>query len=438
MSSFEIIGGKKLTGEIIPQGAKNEALQVICACLLTSDKVTINNVPAIRDVVKLIELLQALGVNVHKNSPSSYTFQSLEIHYDYFLSPEFRNMAGSLRGSIMILGPLLARYGKGFVFIPGGDKIGRRRLDTHFFGLQKLGASFEYSRSEQVYTVTVAAPGLKGAYMLLDEASVTGTANIIMAAVMAEGMTTIFNAACEPYIFQLCTMLVNMGAIIQGIGSNLLTISGVRVLHGCNHTLLSDMIEVGSFIGLAAMTQSEITIKNVNYQQLGLIPDAFRRLGIIVERKEDDIFIPSQNHYVVESFMDGSIMTIADAPWPGFTPDLISIVLVVATQARGSVLIHQKMFESRLFFVDKLIDMGAKIILCDPHRATVIGLDHQYPLRGIRMSSPDIRAGVALLIAALSAEGKSVIDNIEQIDRGYQIIDTRLQNLGASILRIPG
>lgn len=436
MSSFEIIGGKQLTGEIIPQGAKNEALQVICACLLTSDKVTINNVPDIRDVMKLIELLQALGVKIHKNSPSSYTFQALEIRYDYFLSPDFRNMAGSLRGSIMILGPLLARYGKGFVFIPGGDKIGRRRLDTHFIGLQRLGASFEYSRTDQVYTVS--AQGLKGAYMLLDEASVTGTANIIMAAVMAKGTTTIFNAACEPYIFQLCTMLVNMGAEIHGIGSNLLTISGVRLLHGCNHTLLSDMIEVGSFIGLAAMTRSEITIKNVNYQQLGLIPDAFRRLGIIVERKGDDIFIPSQDHYEVESFIDGSIMTIADAPWPGFTPDLISIVLVVAIQARGSVLIHQKMFESRLFFVDKLIDMGAKIILCDPHRATVIGLDHQYPLRGIRMSSPDIRAGVALLIAALSAEGKSVIDNIEQIDRGYQIIDTRLQNLGASILRTSG
>ena len=436
MSSFEIIGGKKLGGEILPQGAKNEALQVICACLLTSDKITVKNVPDIRDVVKLIELLQALGVKVDKNSPTSYTFQSIDIHYDYFFTADFRNLAGSLRGSIMILGPLLARYGKGYVYIPGGDKIGRRRLDTHFIGLQKLGATFEYSWSEQLYSVT--APALKGTYMLLDEASVTGTANIIMAAALAEGETTIFNAACEPYVFQLCSMLVRMGAKIKGIGSNLLKISGVDALHGCDHTLLSDMIEVGSFIGLAAMTRSEITIKNVNYQQLGLIPDAFRRLGIIIERNGDDIFIPSQDHYTVESFMDGSIMTIADAPWPGFTPDLISIVLVVAIQARGSVLIHQKMFESRLFFVDKLIDMGAKIILCDPHRATVIGLDHQYPLRGIRMSSPDIRAGVALLIAALSAEGKSVIDNIEQIDRGYQDIDTRLQKLGASIHRIPG
>ncbi|MCK9219354.1 MAG: UDP-N-acetylglucosamine 1-carboxyvinyltransferase [Bacteroidales bacterium] len=436
MSSFEIIGGKKLTGEIVPQGAKNEALQVICATLLTEDQVTIHNVPDIRDVNKLIELLISLGVEVKKKSGSTYIFQAHHIQFDYLRSTEFRQQAASLRGSIMILGPLLARFGKGFVYVPGGDKIGRRRLDTHFQGLQKLGAKFEYSPLNQFFSVT--APKLKGAYMLLDEASVTGTANIIMAAVKAEGVTTIFNAACEPYIYQLCLLLVSMGAQIQGIGSNLLTIHGVTSLHGSAHTLLADMIEIGSFIGLAAMTRSEITIKNVNYPQLGLIPDVFRRLGIIIEQKEDDIYIPSQDNYTVESYMDGSIMTIADAPWPGFTPDLISIMLVIATQANGSVLIHQKMFESRLFFVDKLIDMGAKIILCDPHRATVIGLNHQYPLRGIRMSSPDIRAGVALLIAALSAEGISIIDNIEQIDRGYQQIDLRLQQLGASIRRIPG
>ncbi|MEI7500782.1 MAG: UDP-N-acetylglucosamine 1-carboxyvinyltransferase [Bacteroidota bacterium] len=434
MSSFEIIGGKRLSGEITPQGAKNEALQVICACLLTSDKVTIHNVPDIRDVNKLIELLQALGVSVEKTTSSSFTFEARDIDFEYLSTKEFRDKVGSLRGSIMILGPMLARFGKGFVYIPGGDKIGRRRLDTHFLGLQKLGAHFEYHQQEQLFSVK--APDLKGAYMLLDEASVTGTANIIMAAVMAEGATTIFNAACEPYISQLCSMLVSMGAQIQGIGSNLITIHGVEKLHGCEHTLLSDMIEVGSFIGLAAMTGSEITIKNVNYDHLGLIPDVFKRMGIKIEKRNDDIYIPAQEHYEIDTFMDGSIMTIADAPWPGFTPDLISIVLVIATQAKGSVLIHQKMFESRLFFVDKLIDMGAKIILCDPHRATVIGLDHHYPLRGIRMSSPDIRAGVALLIAALSAEGKSIIDNIEQIDRGYQEIDLRLQKLGASIHRI--
>ena len=436
MSSFEIIGGKKLSGEITPQGAKNEALQVICACLLTSSKVTIHNVPDIRDVNKLIELLQALGVAVEKTGSSTFSFQAREIDFDYLRTKEFRDKVGSLRGSIMILGPMLARYGKGFVYIPGGDKIGRRRLDTHFIGLQKLGADFEYHQQEQLFSVS--APDLKGSYMLLDEASVTGTANILMAAVMAKGITTIFNAACEPYISQLCAMLVSMGAKIQGIGSNLLTIEGVEKLGGCKHTLLSDMIEVGSFIGLAAMTGSEITIKNVNYHHLGLIPEVFKRMGIKIEKQGDDIYIPAQEHYEVETFMDGSIMTIADAPWPGFTPDLISIVLVIATQARGSVLIHQKMFESRLFFVDKLIDMGAKIILCDPHRATVIGLDHQYQLRGIRMSSPDIRAGVALLISALSAEGKSIIDNIEQIDRGYQQIDIRLQKLGASIRRISG
>jgi UDP-N-acetylglucosamine 1-carboxyvinyltransferase len=436
MSSFEIIGGKQLSGEIIPQGAKNEALQVICAVLLTPEKVTISNIPDIRDVNKLIELLGELGVDIQRNNEASCTFRAWQINFDYLQTKNFREKAGSLRGSIMILGPLLARFGKGIVYIPGGDKIGRRRLDTHFTGLQALGASFSYEPNNQLFTVS--ASDLRGASMLLDEASVTGTANILMAAVLAKGKTTIFNAACEPYLSQLSNMLVRMGAKIGGIGSNLLTVEGVDSLNGCEHTLLSDMIEVGSFIGLAAMTRSEITIKNVNYQQLGLIPEVFRRLGIRLERRGDDIWIPSQDHYEVETFMDGSIMTIADAPWPGFTPDLISIVLVVATQAKGSVLVHQKMFESRLFFVDKLIDMGAKIILCDPHRATVIGLDRQYLLRGIRMSSPDIRAGVALLIAALSAEGKSVIDNIEQIDRGYQQIDGRLQKLGARIERISG
>ena len=434
MNSFRITGGKQLKGEILPQGAKNEALQVICACLLTKDKVTIHNVPAIRDVIKLIELLKALGVNVMPSGSSSYTFEAADINIDYLDTNDFKEKVGALRGSIMILGPLLARFGRGIVYAPGGDKIGRRRLDTHFSGLQKLGAEFTYDYTNQLFTVT--ANELKGNYMLLDEASVTGTANIVMAAVLAQGTTTIFNAACEPYLFQLCTMLLKMGAKIQGIGSNLLTIEGVPSLNGCEHTLLSDMIEVGSFIGLAAMTRSAITIKNVNYQQLGLIPDVFRRLGIDIIRQGDDIFVPQKDVYELETFMDGSIMTISDAPWPGFTPDLISIVLVVATQARGSVLIHQKMFESRLFFVDKLIDMGAKIILCDPHRATVIGLDRQYPLRGLRMSSPDIRAGVALLIAALSAEGTSIIDNIEQIDRGYQEIDLRLRNLGADIQRI--
>ena len=434
MNSFRITGGKQLNGEIIPQGAKNEALQVICACLLTKEKVTIHNVPAIRDVVKLIELLKALGVLVTQSGSSSYTFTAADIDLDYLDTNDFKEKVGALRGSIMILGPMLARFSRGIVYAPGGDKIGRRRLDTHFFGLQKLGAEFTYDYKNQLFTVT--AKELKGNYMLLDEASVTGTANIVMAAVLAKGTTTIFNAACEPYLFQLCMMLSRMGAKIQGIGSNLLNIEGVTSLSGCEHTLLSDMIEVGSFIGLAAMTRSAITIKNVNYQQLGLIPDVFRRLGIEIIRQGDDIFVPQKDVYELETFMDGSIMTISDAPWPGFTPDLISIVLVVATQARGSVLIHQKMFESRLFFVDKLIDMGAKIILCDPHRATVIGLDRQYPLRGLRMSSPDIRAGVALLIAALSAEGTSIIDNIEQIDRGYQEIDLRLRNLGADIQRI--
>jgi len=436
MNSFEIIGGKQLNGEIIPQGAKNEALQVISAVLLTAEKVTIHNIPDIQDVNKLVELLQSIGVDIEKKAPDTYVFQAGNVDLEHLKTPAFRTKASSLRGSIMLLGPLLARFGVGYIPQPGGDKIGRRRLDTHFIGLQKLGAHFDIDLVNQAYRVETS--GLKGAYMLLDEASVTGTANIVMAAVRAKGITTIFNAACEPYISQLCHMLNNMGAKITGVGSNLLSIEGVDELHGTTHTLLPDMIEVGSFIGLAAMTRSEITIRNVNYQMLGLIPDVFRRLGIRVEQRNDDIFVPSQDNYEVDSYMDGSIMTIADAPWPGFTPDLISIALVTAIQAHGSVLIHQKMFESRLFFVDKLIDMGARIILCDPHRATVIGLNHEYPLRGIRMSSPDIRAGVALLIAALSAEGKSVIDNIEQIDRGYQQIDERLRKLGAQIRRIEG
>ncbi len=436
MSSFEITGGKRLSGEIVPQGAKNEALQVICATLLTSEKITIRNIPVIHDVVRLIELLKDLGVEVGQEGPSTFTFQAREVRFDYLHTDDFRVKVGSMRGSIMILGPLLGRFGKGYVHLPGGDKIGRRRLDTHFIGLQRLGASFTYDTKHQYFAF--AANKLQGCYMLLDEASVTGTANILMAAVFAKGTTTIFNAACEPYLVQLCEMLNRMGARISGVGSNLLTIEGVNELHGCEHTLLSDMIEVGSFIGLAAMTGSEITIRNVNYQHLGIIPEVFRKLGINLVHNGDDLFIPAQDHYAVETFMDGSIMTIADAPWPGFTPDLISIILVIATQARGSVLIHQKMFESRLFFVDKLIDMGAKIILCDPHRATVIGLDHEYPLRGIRMSSPDIRAGVALLIAALSAKGTSVIDNIEQIDRGYERIDVRLNALGSDIRRIKG
>lgn len=436
MNSFEIIGGKQLKGEIIPQGAKNEALQVISAVILTSEKVTIHNIPDIQDVNNLIELLRSLGVSIEKAAPDSYIFQAVHVDLEHLKSPDFRAKASSLRGSIMLLGPLLARFGVGYIPQPGGDKIGRRRLDTHFIGLQKLGARFDVDLVNQSYRVETS--GLKGAYMLLEEASVTGTANIIMAAVRAKGISTIFNAACEPYISQLCNMLNSMGAKISGVGSNLLTIEGVDELHGCTHTLLPDMIEVGSFIGLAAMTKSEITIRNVNYQMLGLIPDVFRRLGIKVEQRNDDIFVPAQDHYEVDSYMDGTIMTIADAPWPGFTPDLISIALVTAIQARGSVLIHQKMFESRLFFVDKLIDMGARIILCDPHRATVIGLNHEYPLRGIRMSSPDIRAGVALLIAALSANGTSIIDNIEQIDRGYQQIDERLRKLGAQIRRIEG
>ncbi|MCK4360575.1 MAG: UDP-N-acetylglucosamine 1-carboxyvinyltransferase [Bacteroidales bacterium] len=433
MSSFEITGGKKLKGEITPQGAKNEALQILCASLLTPEKVTISNIPNIRDVNKLIDILKDLGVTVKKISENKYTFQADNINLEYLKSPEFREKGASLRGSIMILGPLLARFGKAYMPHPGGDKIGRRRLDTHFTGLQTLGAKFKSELKDNFYKVD--ATELKGTYMLLDEASVTGTANILMAATLAKGRTTIFNAACEPYILQLCKMLIKMGAKINGTGSNLLTIDGVKNLKGCSHTMMADMIEVGSFIGMAAMTQSALTIKNVNYDALGIIPEIFKRLGIKIEKSGNDIFIPELEEYEVETFMDGSIMTISDAPWPGFTPDLISIMLVIATQAKGSVLIHQKMFESRLFFVDKLIDMGAQIILCDPHRATVIGLNRQYPLRGIEMTSPDIRAGVSLLIAALSAEGKSVIHNIEQIDRGYQNIDSRLRKLGADIVR---
>ena len=435
MGAFEIIGGKKLKGEITPQGAKNEALQVINAVLLTPEKVTINNIPDIIDVNKLIDLLSTLGVKINKVGKGSYTFQADEIDVDFMMSDEYKVKGASLRGSIMVVGPLLARFGKGYIPKPGGDKIGRRRLDTHFIGFQNLGAKFEYDSTTNFYKAH-APEGLKGAYMLLDEASVTGTANIIMAAVLAEGETTIYNAACEPYIQQLSEMLNKMGANIAGIGSNKLIINGVKELKGCEHTILPDMIEIGSFIGLAAMTQSEITIKNVAYDKLGMIPNIFKRLGIKLERINDDIHIPSQDHYEIESFIDGSIMTISDHPWPGFTPDLLSIVLVTATQARGSVLIHQKMFESRLFFVDKLIDMGAQIILCDPHRATVIGLDRKAPLKGITMTSPDIRAGVSLLIAALSAKGKSTVLNIEQIDRGYENIEGRLLSLGADIKRI--
>lgn len=433
MSVFEIIGGRKLKGEIIPQGAKNEALQILCAVLLTPEKVVIQNIPDIVDVNKLIDLLRDLGVKIEKTGYEEYTFQADDVNVDYLNSEEFKKKGGSLRGSIMIVGPLLSRFGKGYIPRPGGDKIGRRRLDTHFIGFQNLGAKFIYDEGNDFYKVE--ASNLKGCYMLLDEASVTGTANIIMAAVLAEGRTTIFNAACEPYIQQLCKMLNSMGAKITGIGSNLLHIDGVEKLKGCTHRMLPDMIEIGSFIGMAAMTQSEITIKDVAYNELGIIPNTFQRLGIKMERRGDDIFIPEQDHYEIDTFIDGSILTIADAIWPGLTPDLLSIILVVATQAKGTVLIHQKMFESRLFFVDKLIDMGAQIILCDPHRATVIGLNHEHRLKGISMTSPDIRAGVSLLIAALSASGKSTIHNIEQIDRGYQNIDARLQKLGAQIVR---
>lgn len=434
MGTFIIHGGKELRGEITPQGAKNEALQVLCATLLTGDKVTIKNIPDISDVNKLIELIGAMGVSVTRESTSVATFEASSVDFDYLQTSDFRTQSSSLRGSIMIVGPLLARFGKAFIAKPGGDKIGRRRVDTHFIGFQKLGAKFEFDSADPFFKVE--APSLKGVYMHLDEASVTGTANIIMAAVLAEGRTTIYNAACEPYVQQLCRMLVSMGAKIDGIGSNLLYIDGVEKLHGCSHTILPDMIEIGSFIGMAAMTASELLIKNTSYDNLGIIPDSFRRLGILLERRGDDIYIPQQEHYEIETFIDGSIMTIADAIWPGLTPDLLSVFLVTATQAKGAVLIHQKMFESRLFFVDKLIDMGAQIILCDPHRATVIGQDKMIRLKGTVMSSPDIRAGVALLIAALSAEGKSVIHNIEQIDRGYQSIDKRLNALGADIQRL--
>lgn len=433
-NAFEIIGGKPLRGEITPQGAKNEALQILSAVLLTSEKVTVSNIPDIKDVNKLIELLRDMGVAVERIKPDTYTFEAKKIDLNFFQSAGFKAKGGSLRGSIMIVGPLLARFGKASIPKPGGDKIGRRRLDTHFLGFEKLGAQFNYNPEDGFFNVD--ASNLQGTYILLDEASVTGTANIVMAAVLAKGVTTIYNAACEPYLQQLCKMLNRMGAKISGIGSNLLTIEGVTKLSGTEHRMLPDMIEIGSFIGLAAMTGSEITIKDVQYKELGMIPDVFKRLGIKLELRGDDIFIPAQEHYEIETFIDGSIMTIADAPWPGFTPDLLSIVLVVAIQAKGSVLIHQKMFESRLFFVDKLLDMGAQIILCDPHRATVIGLDKQVKLRGISMTSPDIRAGVSLLIAALSAQGKSTIYNIEQIERGYQYIDDRLRALGADIKRI--
>jgi UDP-N-acetylglucosamine 1-carboxyvinyltransferase len=436
MGTFQIEGGQQLSGEIQPQGAKNEALQILCAVLLTSDEVVINNIPDILDVNKLIQLLENLGVKIKKLGKGSYSFKSDDLNLDYLSSEQFKKDGSGLRGSIMIVGPLLARFGKGFIPKPGGDKIGRRRLDTHFEGFIKLGAKFRYNKEERFYGVE-APNGLKGDFMLLEEASVTGTANIVMAAVLAEGTTTIYNAACEPYLQQLCTMLNSMGAKISGVGSNLLTIEGVESLKGCEHRILPDMVEIGSWIGMAAMTKSEITIKNVRWDMLGIIPTTFRKLGITIERREDDIFIPAHtNGYEVQSFIDGSIMNISDAPWPGFTPDLLSILLVVATQARGSVLIHQKMFESRLFFVDKLIDMGAKIILCDPHRATVIGHDFQSQLKATTMTSPDIRAGISLLIAALSAKGTSTIHNIEQIDRGYENIDERLKAIGAKIERV--
>lgn len=436
MATFQIEGEQQLKGDIYPQGAKNEALQVLCAVLLTSEKITLHNIPDIRDVNKLMGILKSLGVKIEKLGKGSYSFQGDDLNFDYLKSQDFKDDGSSLRGSIMIVGPLLGRFGKGYIPRPGGDKIGRRRLDTHFTGFMKLGAKFNYDKNDRFYSVE-APDGLQGKYMLLEEASVTGTANIVMAAVLAKGQTTIYNAACEPYIQQLCNMLVGMGAKIEGIGSNLLKIQGVKTLHGCEHSVWPDMIEIGSWIGLAAMTQSEITIKNAGWENLGLIPNAFKKLGITVERHGDDIHIPAHTDgYEVKSFIDGSIMSISDAPWPGLTPDLLSILLVVATQAKGSVLIHQKMFESRLFFVDKLIDMGAKIILCDPHRATIIGHDFKSTLKATTMSSPDIRAGIALLIAALSAKGTSTIHNIDQIDRGYEDIDGRLRKLGAKIKRI--
>jgi UDP-N-acetylglucosamine 1-carboxyvinyltransferase len=434
MGTFIVKGGRSLKGEIIPQGSKNEALQIICATLLTTEKITVRNIPDIADVNNLIDLLSCLGVKITRESESLASFEAKDINLEYLQTSDFRTKSSGLRGSIMVVGPLLARFGKAYIPKPGGDRIGRRRVDTHFIGFEKLGARFDYESSDPFFSIE--AKSLTGTYMLLDEASVTGTANIIMAAVLAKGRTTIYNAACEPYVQQLCRMLVSMGAKINGIGSNLLFIDGVSELKGCSHTILPDMIEIGSFIGMAAMTESEITIKNVSWENLGIIPDSFRRIGIMLEKSGEDIFIPRQEHYQIETFIDGSIMVIADAIWPGLTPDLLSIFLVVATQAKGSVLIHQKMFESRLFFVDKLIDMGARIILCDPHRATVIGLDKAMRLRGTQMSSPDIRAGVALLIAAMSAEGESIIHNIQQIDRGYQNIDKRLNALGASITRV--
>ncbi len=434
MSSFVIEGGCRLCGEIVPQGAKNEALEVICAVLLTSEKITIHNIPDILDVNNLIQLLRDMQVKVERLSSDTYSFIADDIDLDYLKTDDFLRKSTSLRGSVMIVGPLVARFGKALIPQPGGDKIGRRRLDTHFVGIQKLGATFKYNPGRQLYEIE--AGRLTGTYMLLDEASVTGTANILMASVLARGTTTIYNAACEPYLQQLCAMLNRMGAQISGVGSNLLTIEGVESLGGTTHTILPDMIEVGSFIGMAAMTASDITIKNTGYEKLGIIPESFRRLGITVEKQGDDIHIPTHETYQIETFIDGSIMTIADAPWPGLTPDLLSVLLVVATQAVGSVLIHQKMFESRLFFVDKLIDMGAQIILCDPHRATVIGLGNRFKLRGSNMISPDIRAGIALLIAAMSAEGTSHIHNIDQIDRGYQEIDKRLNSIGARITRL--
>ncbi len=434
MAVFRVEGGTRLRGSVKPQGAKNEALQILCAVLLTPERVVVHNVPQILDVLQLIELLAAMGVEVERLGGDSYAFRAEHIDLDYLRSDDYHKRCRRLRGSVMMIGPLLARFGVGYIPKPGGDKIGRRRLDTHFLGFQKLGAKFDFDQAEEFFSVE--AKRLRGCYMLLDEASVTGTANIIMASVFAEGTTTIYNAACEPYVQQLCRMLNRMGARISGIASNLLTIEGVRELGGTEHTLLPDMIEVGSFIGMAAMTRSELTIKDVSYDNLGIIPAQFSRMGIRFEQRGDDIYIPQQDHYSIESFIDGSIMNIADAPWPGLTPDLLSIFLVVATQAKGAVLIHQKMFESRLFFVDKLIDMGAQIILCDPHRATVIGHDHRLRLRATKMTSPDIRAGVALLIAAMSAEGTSTIQNIEQIDRGYRNIDGRLNALGARIERI--
>jgi UDP-N-acetylglucosamine 1-carboxyvinyltransferase len=434
MASFKITGGKKLKGELVPQGAKNEALQIICAVLLTDQPVVIHNIPNIRDVNKLMELLEDMGVKRSKVGEGSYRFEAAEVNPDYFTSEAYKAKAGELRGSVMLLGPMLGRFSKGYAPKPGGDKIGRRPLDTHFLGFQKLGAEFSFDAEDTFFTID--GSKMKGSYIWMEEISVTGTANVLMAAVLTKGTTTIYNAACEPYLQQLCKMLNAMGAKIEGLGSNLLTIKGVEKLHGCEHTMLPDMIEIGSFIGLAAMTGSEITIKNCKIKELGIIPDTFKKLGIQLEFRGDDIHVPAQDHYTINTLIDGSILTIYDAPWPGFTPDLISIILVTAIQAKGTVLIHQKMFESRLFFTDKLIEMGAQIILCDPHRANVIGINREYNLRGIRMTSPDIRAGVALLIAAMSATGTSIIDNIEQIDRGYQNIDQRLNAIGAEIIRI--